>query len=716
MRRNYIFILCAAFIATLPLIAHGPSCGHDFDFHLQSWLDVAEQFRHGTLLPHWAFSAAYNAGEPRFVFYPPLSWMLGAALTLIFPIALALTIYTFIALAAAGLAMHRLARHFASPNAALLAATLYIVNPYMLFNAFERTAYAELLAAAWLPLLFLAVFRERPTIRGIALPIALLWLTNAPAAVMGCYALALVIVIRLVTNFMASTKRGIRRALRVPSAPSALKFSLTPSLNSQSKYSLRLPSVPCPYFRTWVSTQPIKLATTSLAGTALGLTLPAFYLIPAAYERRFVQIAMAIIPNMRFQDNFLFGHTADAPHNAVLLTASLIAVTLLIATIAALTALFLTSHLSSRPNIALPSPPDTSHLSSRPKARTLRRSGETCGPPPDTSHLSSRPNAALPSPPTTSNLSSRPKARTLRRSGETCSPPATTFCLAILTLCIAFLLTPPATFLWNHLPELAFLQFPWRLLSLLAVVLALAIALLLDRTRIRNSVTIFLSASLAVALTFPGIHNFRQPCDDEDLPSARAQLFRVHHGIEPTDEYTPNQADNDVLRTNDPPFWLSTNAAAFAPNTTPNPATQIDAPQNTEASPSGTNQPTFAPETFTVSAPTPEFLILNLRLFPDWHILVNDREPAVYTGDMRDDGLTVVPIAAGASTIQIAWHRSLDQQLGLAVSAIAACIYAGLFFGGTRLFGGSRLFGRRRLFGGSRGLQAPEFDPRQNGL
>src|ERR1700679_2650698 len=118
-----ILLPLTALLITLPLILHGCSCGHDFDFHLQSWLDAAEQLRHGTLLPRWAFSAAYNAGEPRFIFYPPLSWILGALLTLIFPIASLPAIYTFIALAAAGLAMHRLTSHFAPPNAALIAAT-----------------------------------------------------------------------------------------------------------------------------------------------------------------------------------------------------------------------------------------------------------------------------------------------------------------------------------------------------------------------------------------------------------------------------------------------------------------------------------------------------------------------------------------------------------------------------------------------------------------
>jgi len=48
--------------------------------------------------------------------------------------------------------------------------------------------------------------------------------------------------------------------------------------------------------------------------------------------------------------------------------------------------------------------------------------------------------------------------------------------LTILTGAIAILLTPQSAFLWNHAPEAALLQFPWRLLAVLAPVLALAIA------------------------------------------------------------------------------------------------------------------------------------------------------------------------------------------------------------------------------------------------
>ncbi|MGD0547244.1 MAG: hypothetical protein ABR991_05385, partial [Terracidiphilus sp.] len=66
-------VLLAAAVAVWPLLMHGPSCGHDFDFHLVSWFECLNGWRHGILYPHWAASANFGAGEPRFIFYPPLT-------------------------------------------------------------------------------------------------------------------------------------------------------------------------------------------------------------------------------------------------------------------------------------------------------------------------------------------------------------------------------------------------------------------------------------------------------------------------------------------------------------------------------------------------------------------------------------------------------------------------------------------------------------------
>ena len=81
-RLPLLILPLAAVIAILPLLLHGCSCGHDLSFHLLSWQEAAQQFARGTLHPRWAYSAAYGAGEPRLVFYPPLSWTLGGLLTL----------------------------------------------------------------------------------------------------------------------------------------------------------------------------------------------------------------------------------------------------------------------------------------------------------------------------------------------------------------------------------------------------------------------------------------------------------------------------------------------------------------------------------------------------------------------------------------------------------------------------------------------------------
>jgi hypothetical protein len=561
-RLPYLLIPIAAFVAVIPLLIHGCSCGHDFDFHLLNWMEAARQFIHGNLHPHWAYTAAWNAGEPRFVFYPPLSWIIGAILGLIFPWTWTPILYTWLSLTAAGLAAYYLARHFTTGTAALIAATLYTVNPYMLFTAYERTAYAELLAAAFIPLLLHAILRDKVTIPRIAIPIALLWLTNAPAAVMGCYALALLTLIRLATNpGPPSSARNLR--LRWASRESAA------TINTSSQTS-------------------ISMAINTVAGTILGLGLAAFYILPAAYERRYVQIAMAIIPSMRIQDNFLFHHTGDIFHDQVLHTASLIAITLITLTAFALIA-------ARMANKAWAPRPSQSYREVRDAQKSPRQ------------------NLLLP--------------------------------ITILTVAITLLLTPLTAFVWNHAPELAFMQFPWRLLAVLAAVLCLTIAMALTPFKINPLTTAALSVAIAAVLTIPAYRIFYQACDTEDTVQARLALFQSNQGTEPTDEYTPTTADNDSLDQTNPPYWLSTDPNAKAPLN---------------------SHPAPAPTHITLNAPISEDIILNLRGYPSWHITINGT--LITSRTQRPDGLITAPIPAGPSTIDITYTQTLDQTLGDTIS------------------------------------------------
>jgi len=581
-RLPYYLIPLAAFLAILPLLIQGCSCGHDFDFHLLNWIEAAHQFTHGNLHPHWAYTPAFNAGEPRFVFYPPLSWTLGAILGLILPWTWTPIAYTWLALTAAGLSLYYLAREFTAPTAATIAAVLYTVNPYMLFTAYERTAYAELLAAAFIPLLLHAILREKVTIPRIAIPIALLWLTNAPAAVMSCYALALLTIIRLAT---------------IPNPTSR-------------------PGAPCPDSRTWASREsatapahstittappqtPRQLALNTAAGTTLGIGLAAFYILPAAYERHYVQIAMAIIPFYRIQDNFLFHQTGDAPHDQVLHSASIIAVILITAIAIALVVIRATNP------------------------------GAPC---PDSRTWASRASATAPA-----HL----------------TPRQMFYILVILTIAITLLLTPLTKFIWTNAPELAFLQFPWRFLAILAAVLALAVALALTPLKLKPTTTTILTLTIAAALTWPAYQTFHQACDPEDTVKARVALFHSNQGTDPTDEYTPTTADNDSLAHTNPPYWLSHDLNATAPANT---------------------QPGPAPTHVAITATETENLILNLRAYPNWHLTLNGT--SITSPTQRNDGLITVPIPAGPSIIDITYNQAPDQTVGDVIFAIALIFLA----------------------------------------
>lgn len=272
-----LFLACVA-IAIVPLAFKGTSCGQDFDFHLESWMEAARAWHEGILYPHWVASANYQTGEPRFVFYPPLSWTLGAILGTILPWTWTPVAYTAICLLAMGAAFYKMAREWVPIADAAIGACLYILSPYISFVIYERSALAELLAAIWFPLLVLFALRRRSSIPQLALVIAALWFTNAPAAVMGCYGLAVIALVAAISE------------------------------------------------RRW------NLIGRAISAVALGLGLAAVYLIPAIYEQRWVQIDRAIMPGMRIQDSFLFKHTGMVYHDQVLHTASIISVILIAAT------------------------------------------------------------------------------------------------------------------------------------------------------------------------------------------------------------------------------------------------------------------------------------------------------------------------------------------------------------------------------------------------
>ena len=281
-------IASAVFAAEVPFFFFGTPSGHDVEFHLYSWLEVLAQWKHGILYPRWAALAHFAYGEPRFVFYPPASWTLGGTISGIFPWTIASPVYIWIVLVLAGISMFLLARPRLNQRDAIFAAVLYAVNPYHLIIVYWRSAFAELLASCLVPLLVLLVWKAVKGDGRVVMPLGFLlaaaWLTNAPAAVMIHYSLALLIL-----------------------------------------------------FFAWQNRSP-KLLLITAGAVALGACLSAFYLLPAIYEQKWIEIANAVSAGSRPSDNFLFIHTTDADHDAFNRIVSWLAVLELVVILAAASA------------------------------------------------------------------------------------------------------------------------------------------------------------------------------------------------------------------------------------------------------------------------------------------------------------------------------------------------------------------------------------------
>jgi len=281
--------LATALLVISPFFWLGTASGHDIAFHASSWLDTAGQWKEGILFPRWSEWANYGFGEPRFIFYPPLSWMLGAALGFVVPWNAVPGVFIVLVQTLAGISMFALVRRFFPPGAAMFAAACYAANPYALLVVYMRSDFAEELACALMPVLLLAALqlcglmenRWRSSSRAMAIfatLFAAVWLSNAPAGVLASYSLALL---------FAWAAIGEK--------------SLQPSWRALSR-------------------------------GALGLGLSGFYLLPAAYEQRWVNIGEALSSGYQSSQNFLYTEIGDPEHNLFNWIASSVAVLLIVMT------------------------------------------------------------------------------------------------------------------------------------------------------------------------------------------------------------------------------------------------------------------------------------------------------------------------------------------------------------------------------------------------
>ena len=510
----------AVFAVEIPFFFFGTPSGHDVEFHLYSWLEVLAQWKHGIFYPRWAALAHFGYGEPRFVFYPPASWALGALLSALFPWTIASPVYIWILLMCAGMSMFVLTRRWLDRRDATFAAVLYAVNPYHLVIVYWRSAFAELAAAALLPLLLLLILKAAEGERRIAIPLGLVlaaaWLTNAPAAVMIHYSLVLLLV------FFAWRRRSGRILL------------------------------------------------TGVYAVLIGAGLAAFYLLPAIYEQKWVDIAEAVSAGSRPQDNFLFVHTSDADHDAFNRVISWIA----ILEMGAIFAAGLLARLR----------------------RTLN--WDVWG------------------------------------------------AFSTWAVVCSVLMFPVTLVLWEILPKLQFMQFPWRWLLCLSMIFAIFVTAGLQRWWWRSVVGV-----LSISLIAFAWHRVQAPWWDNaaDLREMQDNMY-TSSGYEGTDEYTPTGAS---------PSEIDKNARKVT----------VDGPAR-----AAIEVVRWDAEWKVIVAQVSASDRLALRLFayPAWKAEVNGQ--TVETAVRAGTGQLLVPVEAGANRIELRFVRTWDRMVGGWISVLTSVL------------------------------------------
>ena len=571
--------LATALLVASPFFLQGNVSGHDFGFHVSSWLDVAGQWKEGVFYPRWMKWAFSGLGEPRFIFYPPLSWILGAALGTIVPWRVVPITFIVIVQTFAGLCSYALARRLLSPRGALLSSAWYAANPYALLDIYLRSAFAELLACALLPAVMLAALELGGVVRNgrrsvlhaiafFAVAFAAVWLSDAPVGVITSYSTALIFA------WAAWWEKSM--------------------------------------WQLWHG----------ILGLALGFGLTGFYLLPATYEQRWVNIANLVSNNLHLQpsQNFLYTRTDVLGHLTFNWTVSSVAIFVMAITGIAAIALH-------RENVG---------------------------------HK--------------------------EKDGDTGAVWST---MVLLGASAIFLMTPSSSILWEYLPKLRFVQFPWRWTAILAVPYAFFLAGIIALRRVR-----WICSALALVV-IGGTGAFALHIGKSENRWGREPIRQLlawmasDKGLDGAGEYIPLGREYSLV----PRETEARFTAAY--DSEGSPRLPLFLPTEawkgrTQAMKLQIKRWDAEDRDMEVTAGEPALLCLRLMNYPAWRVEVNSK--ATTPQRFAEWNAMVVSVPAGESRVRVRFTRTPDRVIGSGLSVVSILVLGIVFLAGRS--GGSTTYAR----------------------
>lgn len=214
--------------------------------------------------------------------------------------------------------------------------------------------------------------------------------------------------------------------------------------------------------------------------------------------------------------------------------------------------------------------------------------------------------------------------------------------VVVVGIASALIMLPFTSSLWNHLPELRYVQFPWRWMLVFNMVVVLAVVVGLERWWARGVVFLLLVAPVLI-----GAQRILAPYWD-NTGDLWEMVDNQHDdiGYEGVDEYAPAGVDPSDVDQNAP-------LAKFE-----------------GSGPAKITLQRWDAEHRVVTADVTSGGALAFRLFdyPSWKIDVNGLAVKPSSGP---HGEIVVPLAAGENRVEISFVEGWDRKLGAAISLLS---------------------------------------------
>ncbi len=161
----YLMIFIFSLIGSYVLFYKGIGSGDDIYFHFANIIDIYETIKSGHSLQSISGNLAMGLGVGNRLFYSPLPHLSIAMLALIaqffhLSIITSYKIMMFLSIFISGIFMYRFIMHLSKNNqsASLIAAAVFILYPYRMFDIYSRAAIGEAFGITFLPLFFMGLY------------------------------------------------------------------------------------------------------------------------------------------------------------------------------------------------------------------------------------------------------------------------------------------------------------------------------------------------------------------------------------------------------------------------------------------------------------------------------------------------------------------------------------------------------------------------------